>query len=72
MYHKRKVYTFATNLVIIKFEKFTESQLSLTGKPDLIVTEDEEYKRVNFEKFGKLPTVFQVSRMLKEGRTMFV
>lgn len=30
------------------------------GKPDVIFSEDEEYKRVNFEKFGKLSTVFQV------------
>lgn len=29
------------------------------GKPDIIVAEDEEYKRVNFEKFAKLATVFQ-------------
>lgn len=30
------------------------------GKPDVVVAEDEEYKRVNFEKFDKLATVFQV------------
>uniref|UniRef100_A0A1B0CZ61 Uncharacterized protein n=1 Tax=Phlebotomus papatasi TaxID=29031 RepID=A0A1B0CZ61_PHLPP len=29
------------------------------GKEDLVVTEDEEYKKVNFDKFGKLATVFQ-------------
>ncbi|XP_044758057.1 acetyl-CoA acetyltransferase, mitochondrial-like isoform X1 [Coccinella septempunctata] len=29
------------------------------GSPDLVVTEDEEYKRINFEKFTKLNTVFQ-------------
>lgn len=29
------------------------------GQPDAIFAEDEEYKRVNFEKFGKLATVFQ-------------
>jgi len=29
------------------------------GKPSTFVTEDEEYKKVNFDKFGKLPTVFQ-------------
>lgn len=29
------------------------------GKADVIVSEDEEYKRVNFDKFGKLNTVFQ-------------
>merc|ERR1712029_893065 len=35
------------------------------GKPSTFVTEDEEYKKVNFEKFGKLPTVFQ-----REGGTV--
>lgn len=35
------------------------------GKPDVIVNEDEEYKRVNLEKFKKLATVFQ-----KEGGTV--
>ena len=29
------------------------------GKPDIIISEDEEYKRVNFDKFGQLNTVFQ-------------
>lgn len=29
------------------------------GKPDVVVREDEEYKRVNFDKFGQLATVFQ-------------
>ena len=31
------------------------------GKPSVMVTEDEEFKKVNFDKFAKLPTVFQVS-----------
>lgn len=35
------------------------------GKPDVVVAEDEEYKRANFEKFGTVPTVF-----LKEGGTI--
>ncbi|XP_071444062.1 acetyl-CoA acetyltransferase, mitochondrial [Hetaerina americana] len=35
------------------------------GKPDVAVNEDEEYKRVDFNKFGKLSTVFQ-----KEGGTV--
>ena len=30
------------------------------GKPPTVVTEDEEYKNVNPEKFKKLATVFQV------------
>lgn len=29
------------------------------GQPDLIFTEDEEYKRVSYDKFNKLATVFQ-------------
>ncbi|XP_012286157.1 acetyl-CoA acetyltransferase, mitochondrial isoform X3 [Orussus abietinus] len=29
------------------------------GKPDVIFAEDEEYKKVDFDKFGKLSTVFQ-------------
>ncbi|XP_068157543.1 acetyl-CoA acetyltransferase B, mitochondrial [Drosophila tropicalis] len=28
-------------------------------KPEVTITEDEEYKRVNFDKFGQLATVFQ-------------
>lgn len=35
------------------------------GKPDVVVKEDEEYKRVNVEKFKKLATVFQ-----REGGTV--
>lgn len=29
------------------------------GKPSIFVSEDEEFKRVNFDKFGQLNTVFQ-------------
>lgn len=29
------------------------------GKADIVISEDEEYKRVNFDKFGQLSTVFQ-------------
>ena len=35
------------------------------GKPLVVISEDEEYKKVNFEKFTKLATVFQ-----KEGGTI--
>merc|ERR1712227_125276 len=35
------------------------------GKPSTFVTEDEEYKKVNLDKFSKLATVFQ-----KEGGTV--
>lgn len=34
------------------------------GKPDVVVAEDEEYKRVSFDKFKKLSTVFQVCASL--------
>jgi acetyl-CoA C-acetyltransferase len=36
-----------------------------TKKPEITVSEDEEYRRVNFDKFRKLNTVFQ-----KEGGTI--
>lgn len=32
----------------------------ISGKPDLVVSEDEEYKRVDVERFTKLPTAFLV------------
>ncbi|XP_063612376.1 acetyl-CoA acetyltransferase, mitochondrial-like [Penaeus indicus] len=35
------------------------------GKPDIVFKEDEEYKKVNFDKFKKLATVFQ-----REGGTV--
>lgn len=35
------------------------------GAPDVTVSTDEEYKKVNFEKFAKLSTVFK-----KEGGTI--
>lgn len=35
------------------------------GKPDIIVKEDEEYKRVNFDKLRSIPTFFQ-----REGGTI--
>merc|ERR1711876_83356 len=35
------------------------------GKPSTFVTEDEEFRKVNFDKFAKLPTVFQ-----REGGTV--
>lgn len=35
------------------------------GKPEVVISEDEEYKKVNFDKFGSLSTVFQ-----REGGTV--
>ncbi|KAL3277128.1 hypothetical protein HHI36_012483 [Cryptolaemus montrouzieri] len=43
---------FASELVPVKVPQ-------KKGTPDLVFSEDEEYKRVNFEKFPKLATVFQ-------------
>jgi len=46
-------------------ELFDVSVVTKKGKPPVIVSQDEEYKKVNFEKFTKLATVFQ-----KEGGTI--
>ncbi|KAL1131757.1 hypothetical protein AAG570_011370, partial [Ranatra chinensis] len=43
----------------MKISRAEQDEYAILSKPDLIVNEDEEYKRVNFEKFNKLPTVFQ-------------
>lgn len=40
------------------------------GQPDLVVAEDEEYKRVNFDKFHTLKTVFQVSNAMNPPRVL--
>merc|ERR1711862_30820 len=37
------------------------------GKPSTFVTEDEEYKKVNFDKFAKLSTVFQEGGAVTAG-----
>lgn len=49
------------------------------GSPDLVVAEDEEYKRINFEKFTKLNTVFQrengtvtAGNLLDQFSTIFI
>lgn len=39
--------------------EITPVRIQEKRKPEVIVTEDEEYKRVNFDKFNKLNTVFQ-------------
>ena len=41
------------------------------GKPSVMVTEDEEFKKVNFDKFAKLPTVFQVQAYLKPTFSLY-
>ena len=37
---------------------------SAAGKPDLVISEDEEYKRVDVERFRKLPTAFLVRYLI--------
>uniref|UniRef100_A0A8I5Y5Z3 Acetyl-CoA acetyltransferase, mitochondrial n=1 Tax=Rattus norvegicus TaxID=10116 RepID=A0A8I5Y5Z3_RAT len=39
--------------------EITPITISVKGKPDVVVKEDEEYKRVDFSKVPKLKTVFQ-------------
>ena len=43
----------------IQPEIFSVDVAQKRGKPSLVISEDEEYRKINFEKFTKLPTVFQ-------------
>lgn len=62
--YRRSAAAYENNL--IQPEIFAVSVPQKKGKaPPLVVTEDEEYKKINFDKFSKLPTVFQ-----KEGGTV--
>jgi len=62
--YRRSAAAYANNF--IQPEIFEVSVPQKRGKaPPLVVTEDEEYKKINFDKFSKLPTVFQ-----KEGGTV--
>lgn len=62
--YRRSAAAYASNS--IQPEIFEVSVPQKKGKaPPLVVTEDEEYKKINFDKFSKLPTVFQ-----KEGGTV--
>lgn len=56
--YKRSAAAYETN--VFKDELVPVSVPQKRGKPEVIFDEDEEYKRVNFEKFSKLGTVFQV------------
>ncbi|XP_043854049.1 acetyl-CoA acetyltransferase, mitochondrial [Dromiciops gliroides] len=40
-------------------DEITPVTISQKGKPDIVINEDEEYKRVDFKKLPKLKTVFQ-------------
>lgn len=57
--YKRSAAAYKDN--VFKDELVPVSVPQKKGKPDVIFIEDEEYKRVNFEKFGNLSTVFQVT-----------
>merc|ERR1712115_520194 len=62
--YRRSAAAYANN--IIQPEIFEVSVPQKKGKaPPLIIAEDEEYKKIDFDKFSKLPTVFQ-----KEGGTV--
>jgi len=56
--YKRSIAAYDNN--VFKDELVSVSVPQKKGKPDISFTADEEYKKVNFEKFGKLSTVFQV------------
>lgn len=55
--YKRSAEAYAKN--VFKSELVPVNVPQKRGQPDVVFAEDEEYKRVNFEKFGKLATVFQ-------------
>lgn len=56
--YKRSAAAYENN--VFKDELVPVNVPQKKGKPDISFTADEEYKRVNFEKFNKLSTVFQV------------
>ena len=56
--YKRSAAAYDNN--VFKDELVSVNVPQKKGKPDVSFTTDEEYKRVNFEKFSKLNTVFQV------------
>ncbi|KYN26818.1 Acetyl-CoA acetyltransferase, mitochondrial [Trachymyrmex cornetzi] len=55
--YKRSAAAYDNN--VFKDELVSVNVPQKKGKPDVSFTADEEYKRVNFEKFSKLNTVFQ-------------
>ena len=56
--YKRSAAAYENN--VFKNELVPVNVPQRKGKPDIVFSADEEYKRVNFEKFTKLATVFQV------------
>ena len=61
--YKRSVTAYEQN--IFKDELVPVKVPQKKNKPDLIFEADEEYKRVNFDKFNRLSTVFQVNMLPK-------
>lgn len=55
--YKRSEAAYAANVFASELAPVSVPQKK--GTPDKLFEADEEYKRVNFEKFGKLATVFQ-------------
>ncbi|CAK9831206.1 Acetyl-CoA acetyltransferase, mitochondrial [Anthophora retusa] len=55
--YKRSAAAYANK--IFQDELISVSVPQKKGKPDVVFYEDEEYKKVNFDKFTKLNTVFQ-------------
>jgi len=55
--YKRSAQAYADGK--IQPELFEVQVPTKKGKPPVAVNEDEEYKKINFDKFSKLPTVFQ-------------
>lgn len=56
--YKRSAAAYASK--IFQDELISVSVPQKKGKPDVVFKEDEEYKKVDFDKFSKLNTVFQV------------
>ncbi|KAG8276177.1 Acetyl-CoA acetyltransferase, mitochondrial [Homalodisca vitripennis] len=65
MYRANHVMPRGLPTKICENKKESIAFIIISGKPDVIIKEDEEFKRVNFEKFTNLATVFQ-----KEGGTV--
>ncbi|XP_074030881.1 acetyl-CoA acetyltransferase 1 isoform X1 [Leptinotarsa decemlineata] len=55
--YKRSAEAYKNN--VFDAELVSVSVPQKRGQPDFVLSADEEYKRVNFDKFGKLATVFQ-------------
>lgn len=63
--YKRSALAYEKN--VFQDELVSVSVSQTRGKPDLIFSQDEEYKRVDFEKFHKLKTVFQENGTVTAG-----